>query len=133
MVDALLAIGIVVAIFVGLNIGGSSTSVAFGPAVGAGLIGKVGAAAVMVVFVFLGGWTLGRNVVETMGGEIVPASMFTLESSVASLLVVGVGMLGATLSGVPVPTSMTAVGAIAGCGLATGTFDWETMGLIVSW
>lgn len=133
MVDALLAIGIVVAVFVGFNIGGSSTSVAFGPAVGAELISKVNAAAVMVVFVFLGGWTVGRNVVETMGGEIVPASMFTLEASVAILLFVGLGMLVANLYGVPVPTSMTAVGAIAGFGLATGTLDWETMGLIVSW
>lgn len=77
MVDTLLAIGIVVAIFVGFNIGGSSTSVAFGPTVGAGVISKVNAAAIMLVFVFLGGWTVGRNVVETMGGDIVPASMFT--------------------------------------------------------
>lgn len=133
MVDTLLAIGIVVAVFVGFNIGGSSTSVAFGPAVGAELISKVNAAAIMLVFVFLGGWTVGRNVVETMGGDIVPASMFTLEASVAILLFVGLGMLVANLYGVPVPTSMTAVGAIAGFGLATGTLDWETMGRIVSW
>ncbi len=133
MVDSFLIIGIAVAAFVGFNIGGSSTSVAFGPAVGAGLISKVNAAAIMLVFVFFGGWTVGRNVVETMGGDIVPASMFTPEASVAILLFIGVGILVANVFGVPVPTSMTAVGAIAGFGLATGILDWETMGMIVSW
>ena len=36
-------------------------------------------------------------------------------------------------SSVPASTSMTAVGSIAGLGLATGSLDWETMGRIVSW
>ncbi|WP_226482142.1 inorganic phosphate transporter [Natrinema amylolyticum] len=133
MVSAILAIGILVAIFVGFNIGGSSTGIAWGPAVGAGVIGKTAAAALMSVFVFIGGWTVGRNVIETMGGDIVPAEIFTLQASIIVLFFIGLGMLIANLFGVPVPTSMTAVGAIAGLGLATGSLDMAVMGRIISW
>lgn len=44
---------LVVAAFVGFNIGGSSTGVAFGPSVGSRLIRKTTAAALFTVFVFL--------------------------------------------------------------------------------
>ncbi|WP_256392577.1 inorganic phosphate transporter [Natronoarchaeum rubrum] len=133
MVEVLLVAGLIVAGFVGFNIGGSSTGVAFGPAVGAGLLRKVTAGALMSVFVLLGGWTVGRNVVETMGGKIVPADYFTLSASVAILLFIGLGMLVANVYGVPVSTSMTAVGAIAGLGLAVGDLNFEEMGRIVLW
>ncbi|MDS0476240.1 anion permease [Natrinema sp. 1APR25-10V2] len=133
MVSAILVVGIVVAVFVGFNIGGSSTGIAWGPAVGAGVIGKTAAAALMSIFVFVGGWTVGRNVIATMGGDIVPAEIFTLQASIVVLFFIGLGMLLANLFGVPVPTSMTAVGAIAGLGLATGTLDMAVMGRIISW
>ncbi len=128
-----LALGVLVAVFVGFNIGGSSTGIAWGPAVGAGVVSKTGAAAIMTVFVFVGGWTVGRNVIDTLGEGIVPASVFTLEVSIAVLFFIGLGILVANVFGVPVPTSMTAVGSIAGVGLATGTLNWATMGRIVSW
>lgn len=133
MVDFLLLVGILVAIFVGINIGGSSTAVAWGPAVGAGVIRKTTAAAVMTFFVFLGGWTVGRNVIDTLGGQIVPQSLFTLEASIIVMFFIGFGMLVCNVFGVPISTSMSAVGAIAGYGLAIGTLNWEVMGRIVSW
>ena len=131
--EVLLALGIVVAVFVGFNIGGSSTGVAFGPAVGAGVLRKFGAAALMTTFAVLGGWTVGRNVVRTMGGEIVPSGMFTIEASVAVLFFVGLSLLVSNTFGVPASTSMTAVGAIAGLGVASGTLNWAVMGRIVIW
>lgn len=123
MIEYVLLLGLAVAAFVGFNIRGSSTGIAWGPAVGAGLISKVGAGALMVFFVLLGGWTVGRNVIDTLGGDIVPTSLFTLEASVVVLFFIGLGMLVANLYGVPVSTSMTAVGAIAGLGLATGSLN----------
>jgi PiT family inorganic phosphate transporter len=45
VIDPLIAAGLLVAVFVGFNIGGSSTGVAFGPAVGSNTVSKVGAAA----------------------------------------------------------------------------------------
>ncbi|MFB6191148.1 MAG: anion permease [Candidatus Nanohaloarchaea archaeon] len=133
MVEILFVLGVLAAVFVGINIGGSSTGVAFGPAVGSRLLSKHRAAALMTFFVFLGGWTVGRNVISTMGGKIVPASQFSMTASVIILFFVGLSLLISNLSGVPASTSMTAVGAIAGLGIATGTLDWEVMGRIVSW
>jgi len=133
MVALLLVIGLVVAIFVGFNIGGSSTGVAFGPAVGSGVITKLVAALLMFGFALLGGWTVGRNVIQTMGGQIVPSDYFTLAASVGVLFFVGLALLVSNLFGVPASTSMTAVGAIAGLGVATGSLNWVVMGRIVSW
>jgi PiT family inorganic phosphate transporter len=131
--ELILLLGVLAAAFVGINIGGSSTGVAFGPSVGSKLVSKPGAAALMTVFALLGGWTVGRNVVETMGGKIVPASQFSLTASVIILFFIGLSLLISNLSGVPASTSMTAVGAIAGLGLASGTLNWQVMGVILSW
>lgn len=134
MADAfLLVLGLGTALFVGFNIGGSSTGVAFGPSVGSKVLGKIGAAVLMSGFALLGGWIVGRNVIETMGGEIVPSTTFTLAASVAVLFFVGFALLISNLFGVPASTSMTAVGSIAGLGIATGTINWSVMGEIVSW
>jgi PiT family inorganic phosphate transporter len=133
VVAALLVVGILVAAFVGYNIGGSSTGAAFGPAVGSGIVSKVGAAALMTVFALLGGWTVGRNVVETMGGRIVPSGLFTIEVSIAVLFFIGFALFLSNVVGVPASTSMTAVGAIIGLGVATGDLDWGVVGRIVSW
>ena len=133
MVTSLLLLGLVVAAFVGFNVGGSSTGVAFGPAVGSRTVSKFRAAALMTGFALLGGATVGTRVIETMGGRIVPSDQFTLAASVAVLFFVGVALLVSNLFGVPASTSMTAVGAIAGLGVATGTIRWAVIGRIVSW
>ena len=133
MVEILFVVGLAVAVFVGFNIGGSSTGVAFGPAVGSNTIGKVTAAALMTAFALLGGATVGTEVIETMGGQIVPSGQFTLLASVTVLFFVGLALLVSNLFGVPASTSMTAVGAIAGLGVASGTINWEVMGRIISW
>ncbi len=133
VVEVLLLVGLLVAVFVGFNIGGSSTGVAFGPAVGSGVVSKLSAAALMTVFALLGGLTVGREVVDTLGGEIVPRSIFTIEASIIVLFFIGFALLLSNVVGVPASTSMTAVGALAGLGLATGTLNSGTMLGIVSW
>lgn len=133
MVSLLLVVALVAAVFVGFNIGGSSTGVAWGPPVGARITNKTAAAALMTFFVFLGGWTVGRNVINTLGGDLVPRTVFSPEASIVVLGFIGLGMLFANLYGVPVSTSMTAVGAIAGLGLATGQLDFAVLGSIMVW
>ncbi|ELY72508.1 phosphate transporter, partial [Natrinema pellirubrum DSM 15624] len=117
----LTVVGIGVAIFVGFNIGGSSTGVAFGPAVGSRLVRKTTAGALFVAFGFIGAWTVGRNVIATMSSSIVPATQFTPAASVAVLFFTGASLFVSNLYGVPASTSMTAVGAIVGLGLASDT------------
>jgi PiT family inorganic phosphate transporter len=132
MVSVLTIVGVVVAVFVGFNIGGSSTGVAFGPAVGSRLVRKTTAAALFLVFGFLGAWTVGRNVIDTMSSSIVPAVQFTPVASVVVLFFTGASLLISNLYGVPASTSMTAVGAIVGLGLASGTLNQALMFVIVS-
>lgn len=131
--ELLLVLGILAAIFVGINIGGSSTGVAFGPSFGSRITSKAVSAFLMTVFVLAGGYFVGKNVVATMGGEIVSSSFFTPAASVVILFFVGAALLLSNLAGVPASTSMTAVGAIAGLGVATNSINWEVMGRIVSW
>ena len=134
MTEVLLALGVLVAMFVGYNIGGSTTGPAFGPAVGAEAVSKTTAAGLMAVFFFLGAWTLGRNVVTKLGSELVlDPGVFTLEASIAVLFFIGVALLAGNLLGVPASTSMTAVGAIAGLALAGDVLDLAVMGEIVVW
>ena len=132
MAELLFVIGVLVAVFVGFNIGGSSTGVAFGPAVGSRIVRKASAAALFTVFAFLGAWTVGRNVIDTMSSQIVEASAFTPETSVIVLFFTGLSLLISNTYGVPASTSMTAVGAIVGLGLATGTLDAALMFTILS-
>ena len=132
--SALLVVGLGVAAFVGYNIGGSSTGVAFGPAVGSRVTGKATAAALFTVFALLGGWTVGREVITTMSQGIVPGGQFTLTASIVLLFFTGGSLLIANFFGVPASTSMTAVGAIVGLGLATGTLNEALMfGIVSAW
>ncbi len=130
----LLIVGVAVALFVGFNIGGATTGPAFGPAVGAKAISKTGAAALMSVFFLLGAWTIGREVVNTLGNELITnPGVFTIESSIVVLFFIGGALFVGNYYGVPASTSMTAVGAIAGLGIATGELNWAVMGEIAVW
>ncbi len=130
--DPLILIGVLVAVFVGYNIGGSSTGVAFGPAVGSRVIRKVTAGALFTIFALAGAWTVGRKVITTMSSQIVDASMFTPTASVGVLFFTGLALLVSNLYGVPASTSMTAVGAIVGLGLATDSLNAALMFTILS-
>ncbi|GGK57598.1 MULTISPECIES: inorganic phosphate transporter [Haloarcula] len=132
MVEVLFALGVLVAIFVGFNIGGSSTGVAFGPAVGSDTLSKLSAAALMTIFALAGGLIVGPEVVESLGSDLVETAFSPLISIVV-LFFIGVALFLSNVVGVPASTSMTAVGAIAGLGLARGTLNAALMLEIVSW
>jgi PiT family inorganic phosphate transporter len=132
--EVLLIVGLLIAAFVGFNIGGANTGPAFGPAVGSGVLSKVIAGSLMSLFFFVGAWTIGRRVVDTLGRELVTSTtIFTLESNVTVLFFIGGALFVGNYVGVPASTSMTAVGAIAGLGLAANQLAWGVMGRIVTW
>ncbi|MFC6729722.1 anion permease [Natronoarchaeum mannanilyticum] len=133
MPSTLFLLGIAVAAFVGVNIGGSSTGVAFGPATGSGVLSMRQASALMAVCVLLGGFTIGTNVVDTLGTEFVSGEYFTPGASIGVLLFVGLGILLGNVLKVSTSTSQTAVAAVVGMGAALGALDWETVGVVVIW
>jgi PiT family inorganic phosphate transporter len=126
-------IGIATAVFVGVNIGGSSTGVAFGPATGAGVLGKRTSQALMAVFVLAGGLLVGPNVVETLGNDFVPSDSFTPSASTAVLLFTGLALVLGNVARVSASTSFIVVGAVVGMGAALGVLNWETVGEVVTW
>ncbi len=134
MGDPFLIGGVIIACFVAFNIGGATTGPAFGPAVGANVLSKTTAGALMAVAFFGGAYTIGRRVVDTLGTELVhDPSVFTLEASIIVLFFIGGALLVGNLSGAPASTSMTAVGAIIGLGLASGELNFAVVGEILAW
>lgn len=126
-------LSVVVVVFVGTNIGGSSTGTSYGPSVGSGVISIRIAGVLMTLSVLAGGLLAGRRVVTTLGTEFIPAEYFTLEVSLAVLVFTGCGILFGNLRGVPVSTSETIISAITGLGIALGVLDWATFGQVVIW
>lgn len=83
---------------------------------------------------FLGAVTIGRRVVDTLGVELVrDPGVFTLEASIIVLFFIGGALLIGNLVGAPASTSMTAVGAIIGLGLATDELNFVVVGEILAW
>ena len=126
-------VGVATAVFVGVNIGGSSTGVAFGPVTGSDVLSMRQASALMAVFVLLGGFTVGTHVVHTLGEEFVPSRYFTPLASIGVLLFIGLGILLGNVLKVSVSTSETAIVAVAGMGAALGVLNWRTVGAVVMW
>jgi PiT family inorganic phosphate transporter len=134
MADPLFIGGVLIACFVAYNIGGATTGPAFGPAIGANVLSKTAAGVLMAGAFFVGAYTLGRRVVDTLGTELVhDPGIFTLETSIIVLFFIGGALLIGNLSGAPASTSMTAVGAIAGLGLASGELNRVVIGEIFAW
>ncbi len=59
---------------------------------------------------------------------ITTTGIFTIESSIVVLFFIGGSLFIGNYYGIPASTSMTAVGAIAGLGLATSSLNWALMG-----
>jgi PiT family inorganic phosphate transporter len=134
MVDPLFLAGVLIACFVAYNIGGSTTGPAFGPAIGANVLSKTWAGVLMGGAFFVGAYTIGRRVVDTLGTELVrDPGIFTLEASIIVLGFIGGALLMGNLAGAPASTSMTAVGAIAGLALASGELNLAVIGEIFAW
>lgn len=137
MSEFLFVVGVLVAMFVGYNIGGATTGPAFGPAVGADVLSKVLAGFLFSVFFFVGAWTIGPEVIDTLADGIIEpdadVDVFTLRTGVTVLFFIGLALFIGNLFGVPASTSMTTVGAIAALAHAAGALNWAVLGEIVVW
>lgn len=105
-------------LFFAMNIGGSNIAPAFGALYGAKVISHRMAVVWFTLFLFLGGITFGRYVVETLGRDIIPTKFMDFNAVLAILLASCAGLLIANILRVPESTSWTTVFAITGAGLA---------------
>ncbi|HID09516.1 TPA: inorganic phosphate transporter, partial [Candidatus Micrarchaeota archaeon] len=105
--------------YVGWNIGANDTANCVGTSVGSGLLSYRGAIYLVAVFVTLGALLQGQNVATTIGKGVVKAELPRLAVLVA-MLAAGSFVTLATVLKLPVSTSQSIVGAVAGIGLAVG-------------
>ena len=133
-----LGAGLIVAAWLGLAIGSNDVANSLGPAVGAGAIGLVPGLILVAVAEVAGAVLAGGAVAQRLAGGIVDPTV--LEASGTGALVMLAALTGAacwiTLAtgiGLPVSTSHSIVGGIAGAGTAAYGFsgvDWGSIGRI---
>lgn len=131
-----------VASYLALSIGSNDVANSLGPAVGAGAV-PLGAGLVIVALAEIAGALLGGDAVtyrmasgiippEAMQGSAPPARMM-----LAALMAAALWISTASLMSVPVSTTHSIVGAIAGAGLAAygaGAVNWPgLMGIASGW
>jgi PiT family inorganic phosphate transporter len=104
-------------LYVGWNIGANDSGNCIGASVGAGLIRYRTAIVVVAVLIVLGALTGGANVVKTVGSGIV-TDQLTPIAVLAALICGGIFVTIATFMKIPVSTSQSVVGGVAGVGLA---------------
>jgi len=111
--------------FIGWSIGANDAANCVGADVGSGKMTVKEAIIITCVFSFLGALLFGHRVIKTIGKGIVPLD--TLDPSIAVWIALaacfgaGVWVVAATYFKLPVSTSHSVVGALAGAGLAMST------------
>ena len=117
----------VTVLFFAMNMGGSNIAPSFANLFGAKLITHKKAVLWFTLFVFLGAFLVGRNVVTTLGKGIIPEGFIDINTALVILLAAVSGLFIANLLKVPESTSWTTVFAISGVGLAIGHLKGKTL------
>lgn len=111
-------------VYVGWAMGANDAANCMGTAVGARVRTIREAVVLVSVFAFLGSVLLGGRVIKTIGKGIVPLdridSSISLRIALAAMLAAGTWMVLATFLRLPVSSTHSSVGAVAGAGLASG-------------
>lgn len=144
------AAAVVAGLYMAWTIGANDVANAMGTSVGSGALTLAMAIALAAVFEFGGSVLVGASVTSTISSGIVETVRFDPSGPLGEQgpILLALGMLCALVSaafwlhlathmGLPVSTTHSIVGAVAGVGLVTfgmGGIDWGTMGrIIASW
>lgn len=140
---SVIGFSVVVAFYMAWNVGANDVANAMGTSVGSGALTLRRAVIVAGIFEFAGAFFLGGSVSDTIRKGIVDPQLFASNPNLlvygmlAALLSAAVWLNIATLAGLPVSTTHSIVGAVAGFGIihAGGeAIDWAVMGKIAaSW
>ncbi len=121
-------------LYVGANIGANDAANCIGASVGAGLIRYRTAIIAVAVFVVAGALLQGQGVTKTLGKGIVTESLPPW-AVLSALVCGGIFVSIATFKKIPVSTSQSMVGSVAGVGLACQLpVAWaKTWSIVGSW
>lgn len=110
--------------YIGWTIGANDAANCVGADIGSGKMTVRQGIIITCIFSFLGAILLGSRVIKTVGKGIVPLDKLDPQLAIlvalAACFGAGTWVLIATLRGLPVSTSHSIVGAVAGAGLAIG-------------
>jgi sulfate permease len=115
---ALQYVALMVAFFFAMNIGASGTAASMGAAYGSGVITKRWAMILVALGAFLGASLGGKEVVKTISGGIIPASLLNIQTVLVILSSAAITLFLASLLGIPLSTSEVTVGSIVGVGIS---------------
>jgi sulfate permease len=105
---------LIAAMFLAVNMGASGTAPSFSTSYGANLIRKDLIPGLFGLFVFTGAVLAGKNVVVTIGRDILPSEVVGLNLTVIVLLSISLSLFFANILKVPQSTSQSTVFALAG-------------------
>ncbi len=144
----ILGISLVIAFYMAWNIGANDVANSMGTSVGSGALTLKKAIIIAGIFEFLGAVLLGAHVTDTVRKGIVDPLAFSdnmylfVYGMMAALLAAAIWITVATFYGMPISTSQSIVGGVAGFGAAaiflgqmgSSSLHLEVLGLIVaSW
>ncbi|MCK9554350.1 inorganic phosphate transporter family protein [bacterium] len=127
----IIAVTIVIAVFLAMNMGISGFSVSFAPSFGSDILKKNRAALLYGFCVIAGACLVGPRVVETLVRKISSAEL-NVVSSVIILVSCAVTMFLSNILKVPQSTSFITVASFVGSGLFYGKVNWYTVGKILA-
>lgn len=135
----LIALLLLMSMGVGWSIGANDAANSLGTAVGSRVLTLKQAICLIVLFGFLGAFLQGSHVTKTIGKGIVPMNLLDKNASIYLAVVATfaacVWVVIATRWKMPISTSHSIVGAVAGGGLALGApVKWKVLGdIFICW
>lgn len=141
--STLLLVAIVIGFYMAWNIGANDVANSMADAVGSKALTVMGAVILAAIFEFAGAFLVGSDVTDTVRKGIINPTSFAATPNdlalglVCALLAAAVWLNVSSLFGVPVSTTHSIVGAIAGFGImraGIGQVHWVTLGgIVASW
>lgn len=133
MVDIILVLAFIAAIFMGIAVGSTPVPSAFGPVTASGTTGILKSALLGGIVACIGAVVQGGRVSTTIGGNMILGETTTLQALVI-LIVASSLVIISVLTKYPMPTAFTVVGAVLGSALSFGNgIRWSTIKVIVGY
>ncbi|MFN4227951.1 MAG: anion permease [Candidatus Ratteibacteria bacterium] len=130
------AFALLISLYMGWSLGANDAANCVGADIGSGVMKLRDGIIVTIFFSFLGAILLGSNVIKTIGKGVVPLNLLPYDISniicLSALLGASIWVTIATYKKIPVSTSHSIVGAVAGAGLAFSTpIYWQKIFQII--
>lgn len=133
MAEIITSIALLASIFMGISIGASSVSPAFGPVNSSNSANVLRSALLAGIFALIGSVVQGGNVTKTVGSGFLIGEIQLLQGAVI-LLVASALVIISVLTDYPMPTAFTVVGAVIGSAFSFGNqVAWPVVQKVVGY